>query len=65
MLGRALALLLCSAVLAAPTAPAATAEPDRPKRAARAEAALAQVEAVLDRAGRRQRDDGAARPGAR
>ena len=49
MLGRALALLLCSAVLSAPTAPAATAQPDHPKRAARAEAALTQVETVLDR----------------
>src|SRR5829696_4463490 len=48
MLGRALALLLCSAVLVAPTTPAAAVQPDDPRRAARAEAALTQVEAVLD-----------------
>ncbi len=48
MLGRALALLLCSAVLAVPTTPAAAAQPDDPRRAARAETALTQVEAVLD-----------------
>jgi hypothetical protein len=48
MIGRALALLLCSAVLVAPTTPAAAVQPDDPRRAARAEAALSQVEAVLD-----------------
>jgi hypothetical protein len=54
MLGRALALLLCSAVLAAPTtseAAAARTDPDHPARAARAEAALTQVEAILDERG--------------
>jgi hypothetical protein len=52
MLGRLLALLMCAAVLAAPTTPAgAAAEPDNPRRAAQAEAALERVEAILDQRG--------------